>query len=272
MKSSHTASCCFLKSNWLVGSFWCISMTSFQVLSCMWEKKREQNVSTLMGWPVVLSWTCSAAETSKLPNHDFPLQAPGTPLDEGEKVKVLVAQSCLTFWDPMDCNLPGSYDHGILQLEWADIPFFRGSFQLRDWSSWPRHWTQVSCIAGRFTVCVTRKPIPQGRVTQTTVLSVWLWDINSSHAWDGHVIYSLKRIPNPELENLIQVPLVTLAEINYWRIMKWEFKETIRNCLIKTSLFFKWGNKGLVRRVVTTINLCIGLLGLQSTLMSITLR
>ena len=215
MKSSHTASCCFLKSNWLVGSFWCISTTSFQVLSCMWEKKREQNVSTLMGWPVVLSWTCSAAETSNPSNHDFPLRAPGTPLDASEKVKVLVAQSCLTFWDSMDCNLPGFYDHGILQLEWGDIHFFRGSFQLRGWSSWPRDGTWVSCIAGRFfTVWVTRKPTPLGRGTQTTVLSAWLWDINSSHAWDGHVIYSLKRIPNPELGNLIQVPLVILAE-NY---------------------------------------------------------
>ena len=128
MKSSHTASCCFLKSNWLVGSFWCTSMTSFQVLSCMWEKKREQNVSTLMGWPVVLSWTCSAADTSNPSNHDFPLRAPGTPLDASEKVKVLVAQSCLTFWDPMDCNLPGFYDHGILPTRVGRHSLLQGIF------------------------------------------------------------------------------------------------------------------------------------------------
>jgi len=33
-----------------------------------------------------------------------------------------VAQSCLTLCNPMDCNLPGSSVHGILQariLEWA---------------------------------------------------------------------------------------------------------------------------------------------------------
>ena len=30
-------------------------------------------------------------------------------------VKVLVAQLCLTLCDPMDCNLPGSSVHGILQ-------------------------------------------------------------------------------------------------------------------------------------------------------------
>ena len=45
------------------------------------------------------------------------------------KVKVLVAQSCLTFCDTIDSNLPGSSVHGILQeriLEWVAIPFSRG--------------------------------------------------------------------------------------------------------------------------------------------------
>ena len=48
--------------------------------------------------------------------------------------------------DPMDCSLPGSSVHGILQariLEWVAISFSRGS-------SWPRNRTPVSCIAGRF--------------------------------------------------------------------------------------------------------------------------
>ena len=46
----------------------------------------------------------------------------------------------------MDCRPTGSSVHGILQakiLEWVAMPFSRGS-------SWPRDWTQVSCIAGRF--------------------------------------------------------------------------------------------------------------------------
>jgi len=30
-------------------------------------------------------------------------------------VAVTVSQSCLTLWDPMDCNLPGSSIQGILQ-------------------------------------------------------------------------------------------------------------------------------------------------------------
>ena len=39
-----------------------------------------------------------------------------------------VAQSCLTFCDPMDCSLPGSSVHGIFQarvLEWVAISFSR---------------------------------------------------------------------------------------------------------------------------------------------------
>ena len=68
------------------------------------------------------------------------------------KVKVLVAQSCPTLCDLMDCSPPGFSVHGILQvriLEWVAIPFSRGSYQTRD-------QTWVSCIAGRFlTVRVT---------------------------------------------------------------------------------------------------------------------
>ena len=41
------------------------------------------------------------------------------------KVKVLVAQLCLTLCDPMDCSLPDSSIHGVLQariLEWVVCP------------------------------------------------------------------------------------------------------------------------------------------------------
>ena len=47
----------------------------------------------------------------------------------------LVAQLCLTLCDPIDCSLPGSSAHGILQariLEWVAIPFSRGSSQTKD--------------------------------------------------------------------------------------------------------------------------------------------
>ena len=58
----------------------------------------------------------------------------------------LVAKSCLTLCDLMDCHPPGSSVHGISQariLEWVAMPSSRRS-------SWPRNWTWVSGIAGRF--------------------------------------------------------------------------------------------------------------------------
>ena len=52
-------------------------------------------------------------------------------LYEKGKYTVLVAQLCLTLWDPMDCSQPGSSIHGILQariLEWVTISSSRGIF------------------------------------------------------------------------------------------------------------------------------------------------
>ena len=47
------------------------------------------------------------------------------------KLKVLVAQSCLTLCNPMDCSLLGSSVPGVLLariLEWVAMPFFQGIF------------------------------------------------------------------------------------------------------------------------------------------------
>ena len=55
-------------------------------------------------------------------------------------------QSCLTLCDPMDCSLPGSSVHGILQagiLEWVAMPSSRGSSQPRN----PIHISYVSCTS-----------------------------------------------------------------------------------------------------------------------------
>ena len=51
------------------------------------------------------------------------------------KVQVLVAQSCPTLCDPMDCSPPGPSVQGIFQarrLEWVAFHFSRGSSQPRD--------------------------------------------------------------------------------------------------------------------------------------------
>ena len=86
-----------------------------------------------------LSRWCYLTISSSATLFSFCLQS--LPASKKVKVKVLVAQLCLTLCDSMDCSPPGSSVHGT--LEWVAIPFFRGS-------SWPRDWIQVSCIAGRF--------------------------------------------------------------------------------------------------------------------------
>ena len=94
---------------------------------------------------------------------------------------MLVAQSCLTLCDPMDCSLPGFSVHGILQarkLEWVAIPFSRGS-------SWHMDWTQVSHMAGRFfTVWPPYEEIHDFSSVQfsCSVVSYSLWPRGLHHA------------------------------------------------------------------------------------------
>ena len=91
-------------------------------------------------------------------------------------MKVLVTQSWLTLCDPLDCSLPGSSVHGILQdriLEWAAISFSRKSSWIRD-QSW------VSCIAGGFfAIWAIREALWIPKLTSN---SIWLkWNLLKSH-------------------------------------------------------------------------------------------
>ena len=91
---------------------------------------------------------------------------------------MLAAQSCPTFCNPMDCGLPGSSVHGILQtriLEWIAIPFSGGAF-------WPRDRTQVLFIAGRFfTVWAT------GKIT-LSLAPVYSFELKAQKWWPGFAI------------------------------------------------------------------------------------
>ena len=109
---------------------------------CVAQETTQCLVVTLMGKKSKKSWDmcihradslCCTVETN-------------TTLESSYISYMLVAQSCLTLWNPIDCRLPGSSVHGILQariLEWVAIFSCRGS-------SRPRDWTQVSFIAGIF--------------------------------------------------------------------------------------------------------------------------
>ena len=70
-----------------------------------------------------------------------------------QSVKMKVTQLCLTVCYPMDCSLPDSSVHGILQARILAFPFSRGSSQSRD-------RTQASHLAGRFfTIWATREAL-----------------------------------------------------------------------------------------------------------------
>ena len=90
---------------------------------------------------------------------------------------VLVAQSCPTLCDPMECSSPGSPVHGIAQariLEWVSIPFSRGSSQ-------PSDWTQVSCITGRF---FTGWAIREAQIVGLKIhVSIFVVGQSLSHVW-----------------------------------------------------------------------------------------
>ena len=55
-------------------------------------------------------------------------------------------QSCLTLCDPMDCSLPGSSVHGILQariLEWVMGSLLQGIFPTQGWNPGLQHSRQI---------------------------------------------------------------------------------------------------------------------------------
>ena len=64
-------------------------------------------------------------------------------------LRVFVSQSCLTLYDLMDCSLPGSSVHGILQakiMEWVAMSSSKASSRL-----WDRtRVSYISCIGRQF--------------------------------------------------------------------------------------------------------------------------
>ena len=112
-------------------------------------------------------------------------------------------QSCLTLCNPMDCNLPDSSVHGILQartLEWVVMPRSRRSSQQRD----------QTCIS--WVSCIDRLILYQ--------LSTWvafpnMWD--SCYYWYGDDFrckdialnyIGLHRGENDSLYNLVSILLI----------------------------------------------------------------
>ena len=119
----------------------------------------------------------------------------------------LVAQSCLTLCNSMDCSLPSSSVHRILQariLEWVTISFSRGSSQ-------PRDRTQVSCTAGKFfTTEPPRKPSCCGWVVKNM-------SANVGDSGDVGSIPGSGRSPGEGNGNPLQYSCLNLMDRGAWQ-------------------------------------------------------
>ena len=84
----------------------------------------------------------------------------------------------------IDCNLPGSFVHGILQarkLEWVAISFSRGS-------SWPRNGIQFSCTGGRLLTEL------QGKFNFPNSIrwpKYWSFSISPSNEYSGSIFFGI---------------------------------------------------------------------------------
>ena len=100
---------------------------------------RESACHEGMGWVVASFWSLRRDLTvfTRQPALSLPRYGARPQVSGLGGTCVLSFQSCLTLRDPVDCSLPGSTIHGILQvriLEWVVMPSSRGSSEPRDWT------------------------------------------------------------------------------------------------------------------------------------------
>ena len=100
-------------------------------------------------------------------------------------VYVLHIQLCPTLCDPMNCSLPGSSVHGILQAriwEWVAIPFSGRSSQPRDQTHHLLHL--LHCLAGSL------PPAPPGKPGVSIVYLFSLLLLLNIHSFTFEVDFS----------------------------------------------------------------------------------
>ena len=170
---------------------------------------------------------------------------------------------CLTLCNAMDCSLPRSSVHGILQarvLEWVLISFSKGSSQ-------PRDWTWVSCMAGKFFTiwatiwCKIRKPQKSIRPRHTPLTSFLrvlpeidyacanIKDVSCSYFLNAQY-FTVKRTWHPlrysYLENHMDrgawwaIQPMALQRV-HWTLMNWLSTDVVFHCVnvpqfIKSSI------------------------------------
>ena len=163
-------------------------------------------------------------------------------------------QWCLILCDPTDCSPPSSSVHGILQariLKWVAILFSKGS-------SWPRDWTWILRIAGRFfTIWATRgynyySLLASGE--QSNMKCLRLFRRNASSDFLTHLVFDyLEWYPGPKLMLFSSqwefscTAYVSIAE--WWLIntLEWKFgfskQNAFRNWMIRLKRVLRMGQK-----------------------------
>ena len=152
------------------------------------------------------------------------------------EVKVLVVQLCLTFCDPMNCSLPSSSVHGILQvrmLEWIAMPFSKGS-------SLPRDRTQVSHIAGGFfTVWAQGSPymyiICVHRQDQRRSFSAWGFGLKQEST---RCVTSYKYFPKNRMEEVSLFILLVATSSSYCQRESWGLSSVFNQTVIPGILMW----------------------------------
>ena len=133
----------------------------------------------------------------------------------------------MTLCDPMDCSLPGSSAHGILQariLEWVEA----GAISFSGGSSWPRNWTSVSGIAGRFFTIWTTRDV---HIYVCVCVCVCVYIIAEGR-WEP---LSRTQLTNISLiwRSLLWQPHISGTK---WRIKKWEGEKSLQEVKIDVSI------------------------------------
>ena len=141
--------------------------------------------------------------------------------------------------DPMDCNLPGSSVHGILQartLKWVAISFSKQF-------SWPRDWTRVSCTAGRFFTNWARR---EAHIINTVINSMaWVNKFNQLKcSFEIDILlpqsFKMKSFLLKEVNQLDQHGCKYYREMFSWYSMQLKESESVSHSVVSNSLQPHW--------------------------------
>ena len=113
----------------------------------------------------------------------------------------------------MDCSRPGSSVHRLLQarlLEWVAISYFRGSFQLRN-------WTRIPCIGSQTFLPLSHQASPL--FCTPLQFKGWSLDQIPQYSSPGNLLNSHLR-PHPRI-TLTRCP-GGWYDIKIWEALLWE--------------------------------------------------